>query len=206
MTEGKLYPSWPGADDKAVVEEMLRYRTSEQWDKCRVFIRERVQIQAKNIPQVDWDDIVQDVMMRINKHLPTFQHKCGLKTWIIGIVRHCIIDYYRKIPPPGQFVSLPDDPHEDAEHESTVFSVKNTRTAEDVFIMREDVRNALAALDEYLALHKNEARNRQILDMVLRDGRSHTEAAQAVGCSAPVASHVVREAQRFVREKLGHHL
>jgi hypothetical protein len=35
------------------------------------------------------------------------------------------------------------------------------------------------------------------------EGRSLEAAAKAVGCSAPVASYVVRSAQRYVRESLG---
>lgn len=196
-----------GADERIVVEEMLRDPMSGYWYECYELVKRRVQLKAKNISQNDWDDIIQEAMGRIHRFLPTFQFKCGLRTWIYSIVLSCIIDAYRKIPK-VQFVSLPDDPHEDAEYESNTSSVKveNSRSAEDECLMHEDVRNVLAALNEYVSLHKNEARNRRILDMVLRDGRSHAEAAQTVGCSAPVASHVVREAQRFVREKLGYHL
>ena len=205
MTEGNSYLPWTGANERIVVAEMLRDPISGHWYECHELVKKRVQARAKNIPQNDWDDIVQDAMTRINRFLPTFQFRCGLRTWIFGIVLSCIIDTYRKTPRTVQFVPLPDDPHNDAEHESTTFPVKNTLTAEDVCIMRDDVRNALAALAEYVSMHKNEARNRRILDMVLLDGHSHAEAAQAVGCSAPVASYVVREAQRYVREKLGYH-
>jgi len=71
--------------------------------------------------------------------------------------------------------------------------------------MHDDLRKALAALQEYVSTHANSIRNGRILDMVLFEGRSLEEAAKTVGCSAPVASYVVRSAQRYVREKLGYH-
>ena len=40
--------------------------------------------------------------------------------------------------------------------------------------------------------------------MVLFESRSLEETARAVGCSAPVVGYIVRSAQRYVREKLGH--
>ncbi len=69
--------------------------------------------------------------------------------------------------------------------------------------MHDDLRKALAALQEYVSTHANPIRNGRILDMVMFEGRSLEAAAKAVGCSAPVASYVVRSAQRYVRENLG---
>lgn len=205
MTESETYLPWPGADEKIVIEEMLRDSTSGQWHECYEFVKMRVRIQAKNIPQDCWEDIANDSMMRISKTLYAFRFDSKLSTWIIGIVRSSLIDTYRKMPHVGQVVPLPGDPHDDVTHESEAFIARNALTAEDEYMMSDELTNALKALDEYISLHRNKDRNKQILEMVLRDGYSHAEAAQAVGCSAPVASHVVREAQGYVRKKLGHH-
>ncbi len=214
MTEGKPYLPWPGGNDRIVVEEMLRDRTSEQWYECREFVKRLVQVQAKNAPRDHWEDLVQDAMMRVDKYLRTFRYQCTLSTWLFGIVRSCIIDAHRKFTHAGQFMAPPGDPHDDiehggdphddAEHEGDTLTVSTMGTMEDVYIMHDDLRKALAALQEYVSSHANPIRNGRILDMVIFEGRSIPEAAKAVGCSAPVASYVVRSANRYVRERLGY--
>jgi RNA polymerase sigma factor (sigma-70 family) len=206
MTEGKPYLPRPGADDRIVVEEMLRDFKSEQWYECYLSVKRLVQVQAKNIPEDHWDDIAQDAMIRVHKYLPTFQYQCMFRTWLFGIVRSCIIDDYRKSSRAGQHLVSLGDPHDDTEHEGNAFTTNATRTVEDVCITRDELHKALAALLEYVSIHSNPTRNRKILNMVLFDGHSLEEAAKAVGCSAPVAGYVVRSAQRYVREKLGHQL
>jgi RNA polymerase sigma factor (sigma-70 family) len=212
MTEGKSYLPWPGADDRIVVEEMLRDRSSGQWYECYVFVRKLVHVHAKNISNDHWDDIVQDAMIRLDKSLAIFQYHCAFRTWIFGIVRSCIIDYYRKssraVPhmvPLGDLydnTEPEDDPHDDSEHEGDAFTANATRTVEDACITHDELDKALLALQEYVSLHANPIRNGQILDMVLFEGRSLEEVAKAVGCSAPVVGYVVRSAQRYVRERL----
>src|SRR6266699_2226514 len=117
MTEGKPYLPWPGADDIIVIEEMLRDSKSGQWYECREFVKNYVQVRAKNIPQDHWEDIIQDTMIQINKYLLTFKYQCRFKTWLFVIVRHCIIDAHRKFKYAGQFTAHLDDPHDDVESE-----------------------------------------------------------------------------------------
>jgi RNA polymerase sigma factor (sigma-70 family) len=204
MTEGKPYLPRPGADDRIIVEEMLRDSKSGQWHECYLSVKKLVQVQAKNIPEDHWDDIVQEAMIRVHKYLPTFQYQCTFRTWLFGVVRSCIIDDYRKSTRAGpQMVPLGDS-HEDAEHEGDAFTANATRTVEDVCITREELNKALVALQEYVSIHANPIRNRQILEMVLFEDLSLKEVAKAVGCSAPVVGYVVRSAQRYVRGRLGY--
>ena len=204
MTERQ--PNFPGADadERIVVEEMLRDSNSGQWYECREFVKKLIQIHAKNIPRDHWEDIVQDAMLRIGKSLPAFQHQCNLRTWLFGIVRSCIIDTYRKIKHVGQLRAAHGDPHNNVEHEDDAFTASSQATAEDVFIVHEELKNALVALQEYVSAHANPKRNMRILDMVILEGSSLEAAAKAVGCSAAVAGYVVRSAQRYVRERLGY--
>lgn len=201
MTEGKSYFPWSGADDRIVIEEMLRDSRSGHWYECHGFVKRLVQVHAKNIPRDYWDDIVQDAMIRVDKSLLTFQYQCRLSTWIFGIVRSCIIDAHRKFTHVGQFMAPPGDSQDDAEHESDVFARKTQGTAEDECIMHDELKEALAALQEYVSTHAHSIRNGRIVNMVIFEGRSLEEAAEAVGCSAAVAGYVVRSAQRYVREK-----
>jgi RNA polymerase sigma factor (sigma-70 family) len=206
MTEGKPYHPWPGgADDRTVVEEMLRDPRSGQWFECYEFVKKLVQSQAKNIPQDHWDDIVQETMIRVDKSLLAFKHQCTLRTWVFGIVHNCIIDAYRKFKRAGQFMAPLSDPHDDGESEGDAFTTNTPGTVEDGFVIHDELNNALAALQEYVSSHANSKRNRRILDIVIFKGQSLEEAAREVGCSAPVVGYVVRSAQRYVREKLGYH-
>jgi RNA polymerase sigma factor (sigma-70 family) len=202
MTEDKSYLPRPATDDKIVVEEMLRDRSSGQWHECYVFVMRLVQLQAKNISNDHWDDLVQEAMIRIHKYLPTFQFQCAFKTWIFNIVRSCIIDAYRKSMRAGQLMTPLGDHHDDVELEGDMSTANVPETLEDACITRDELHKALAALVEYVSNRSNPTRNRKILNMVLFENRSLEETAQAVGCSAPVVGYVVRSAQRYVREKL----
>jgi RNA polymerase sigma factor (sigma-70 family) len=201
MTDGKPYLPWPGADDRIVIEEMLRDGRSGQWYECREFVKKRVQIQAKNIPQEQWDDLVQNAMARIAKFLPAFQYQCTFRTWLFGLVRSCIIDEYRKLKRVGQFLAPVDDSRDDAEHEDDAFATNTSKTVEDECIIREELRKALVALQEYVSTHANPRRNGQILNMAIFENRSFEEVAKVVGCSAAVVGYIVRSAQRYAREK-----
>lgn len=204
MIGNKHYVWWLGVDDRVAVEEMLRDPQSKYWAKCHEVVEKLVYKQARNIPQDEWEDIIQEAMIKIHKSLLTFQHRCSLKTWLFSIVNNCIIDDHRRITCIMQYVVLPAnsyDSHEDGES-NDVFSVHLSRTTEEDFMVIEEVKQAVAALLEYISTHKKPERNKQILDMVLNEDRSLEEVAKAVGCSAAVAGYVVRSAQRYVREKL----
>ena len=206
MTEGNPYLPWPGADERIVIEEMLRDTLSGQWYECREFVRRCVQKQAKNIPKDYLDDIVQDAMIRVSKFLPDFRYQCTFRTWLFSISHSSIVDTYRKFTREGQHTASPGDHHTDAEYESDTFPPAMPGTVEDECITRDELDKALLALKEYVSLHANQERNRRILDMVLLEGRTLEEVAIAVGCSAPLVGYVVRSAQRYVREKLGHRI
>lgn len=207
MIEGKPGSHWPEEDDRAVVEEMLRDAQSGQWYECNDFVKKLVQARAKNIPRDYWDDVIQVAMIRVDKSLHTFKYQCALRTWVFGIVHSCIIDTYRKLRRVELLMALPNpsgEPHDEVEHESDASTTHRPATVEDECIIYDELSKAVVALQEYVSTHANSTRNRRILDMVMFEGRSLEEAAQAVGCSAPVAGYVVRSAQRYVREKLGH--
>lgn len=204
MTAKKIFSVWPEVNDKMVVEEMLNDFQSEQWYKCSEFVKSCVQIQARNIPQDHWEDIVQEAMIQISKYLEAFRYQCKLRTWLVSIVRSCIIDFHRKFKRTEQCIASPDNVLSNSENEDDKFAIKTSRTLEDEYLIYDELGKALVALQEYLSIHANSVRNGQILDIVIFEGQSLEIAAQAVGCSAPVAGHVVRSAQRYARERLGY--
>lgn len=205
MNEDNSNPPRPATDDKIIVEEMLRDRSSGQWHECYVLVMRLVQLQAPNISTHQRDDIVQEAMIRIHKYLPTFQFQCSFKTWVFNIVRSCVIDAYRKSKRAGHMMIPLGVPHDDVEHEGDMSTENVPGTVEDACIIRDELHKALAALLEYVSTHSNATRNRKILNMVLFENHSLEETARSVGCSAPVVGYVVRSAQRYVREKLEYH-
>jgi RNA polymerase sigma factor (sigma-70 family) len=201
MPEGKLSLPWSGADDRTFVRKMLTDLQAEQWYECREFVKKHIPMQANNIPQDHWDDIIQDTMIKIQRSLPTFQYHCTLKTWIVGIIRSCVIDDYRKTMRTGPLVALPGDAHDGSEREGEALRNNHALSVEEECILHEELDKATVFLRAYLSTHANQERNTRILDMVLNEGRSLEDVAKTLGCSAPVAGYIVRSAQRYVREK-----
>ncbi len=206
MTKGRSDGHWPGADERSVVEEMIRDPASKHWEECSKLVKQRVYAKAKNIPNNLQEDIIQEVMYKVTKYLPGFEFRCALKTWMNQIIEHCIIDTHRRLPNHGQLIASIGDPLNEGDREGEVFAVSEERSAEDAYMTNDDLRNAVADLLEYTNLHSNPTRNRLIIRMVIFEGHTHVETAIVVGCNAPVVSYVVREAQRYAREKMGHRL
>lgn len=206
MTTDKSNPlRWPGDDDRAVVKDMLNDSESKHWNECCGFVRERVRIQAKNIPQDSQEDIAQEVMIQIAKSLHTFQHNCSLTSWIFLIVKSRTIDKYREIIRNTQHPTFSTDflkSYEESELSGSLIT-HLSRTAEEMFMVRENIRQIVTAIQEYTSTHANPERNRKILHMVLYEDHSLKDAAKAAGCSAAVAGYVVRSAVNHIHKKLG---
>jgi RNA polymerase sigma factor (sigma-70 family) len=203
MTGDNAGSHWPGTDERAVTEEMLRDRYSKHWEECRKVVKQRVYVRAKNIPTNRRDEIIQEVMVKMVRYLPGFHFHCALKTWLSFIIESCIIDVHRNVRNEGQFVARPGDSLNENDYEG---DFSEAWSAEDTFILNEELRDAIAALLEYTNMHSNPIRDRLIVRMVIFEGHNHIETAKVAGCSAPVVGYVVREAQRYAREKMGHTL
>src|SRR5438876_12093966 len=72
---------WPGADDAAVVAEMLKNGDSPHWRACHDFVTHLVR--GMNVPVALKDDIVQATMEVLLRALPHFQYKSRLTTWLV---------------------------------------------------------------------------------------------------------------------------
>lgn len=202
MTQDNPYFVWPEDDDKVVVNEMLQDSTSIHWRKCQEFVKRRVPTLAKNIPSDQWDDIVQDTMLRIHKSLPTFKFECKLKNWLYKPLRSSIVDAHRRLTRSGQPEAYLVESPEDLDYGGEDSAARHLLSVEDEFMIRDELEQAFAALLEYVDTHANSLRNGHILNMVIFEGRSLEEASRIIGCSAPVVGYVVRSAQRYTRKKL----
>ncbi len=72
-------------DRKATAEFVGRFS-----DPVYVYVRHRLAPRADLV-----DDLVQDVFVAALKGLPSFAGRSSLKTWLVGIARHKVEDFYR---------------------------------------------------------------------------------------------------------------
>jgi RNA polymerase sigma factor (sigma-70 family) len=201
MSEGKSIFPWSGADERSIVEEMIRNGDSWHWDECRRYVQQYVR--TKKVVSVDnQEEVIQEVMCRVARGLPDFRFGCAFKTWLITIIERCTIDMYRKSQHEGKFhIPLDNSP---GENEGEAIALNEARSPEHAAIVIDELRAALAALLEYADTYSNPARARIIINMVIIEGHTYEEAAIAVGCKAPVVGYVVRQAQSYVRKKMRH--
>jgi RNA polymerase sigma-70 factor, ECF subfamily len=88
----------PLNDERQLVEEVLskdRKATAEFVALCTdsvySFVRKRL------VPRVELvEDIVQEILLAAWQGLPKFRGDASLRSWILGIARHKIDDYYRR--------------------------------------------------------------------------------------------------------------
>lgn len=207
MSNEHPYLLWMGIDQRLVVKEMIRDQNSRHWEECNNFVKHRVYARATNIPSDLQEDIIQEVMYKVTKYLPHFRFKCALKTWLNLIIERCIIDEYRSLQNKRRYhTPLADLPIEN-DHEGEELYASDVKSVEDNFITDDfvtldKIHDGLMALIEYINNHSNPIRNRFIIWMVIIDGQTYAETAVAAGCHVAVVGHVVREAQRYARERM----
>lgn len=204
MIHDQPYLPRPGMDEHVAVEEMMSDQHPEHWEACSKFVERCVHAKAKNIPVDLHEDIAQEVMYRVAKALEQFRFESTLKTWVNLIIVNYIIDMRRRLQNEAPYLfHLVTSPHE-SDYEGEESNTGEEKSAEDAFLANDGMRNAWAALVEYINTHANSHRNWLIIRMVIVEGKTHAEAAKAAGCSSAVVGYVVREAQRYARDKTEH--
>lgn len=93
----------------------------------------------------DAEEVAQEVFLNCLKHLPLFRGESSLWSWMLGIARHEVADYYRKryakkaiaALPLTELVSVSDisDAHEVAEKVKTVFA-RLSADAQELLLMK----------------------------------------------------------------------
>jgi RNA polymerase sigma factor (sigma-70 family) len=206
MPNEQPYLSHPGIKEQAVVAVMIRDPDSLHWKECLNFVKLCVHAKARNIPGDLHEDMIQEVMHKITNSLSRFRFECTLKSWVNIIIEHCVIDARRRLLNEERSHFPLADQSNESDREGESFARSEEKSAEDAFMISDEIRKGWEALLEYAKIHSNSIRDQHIIRMVVREGKTHAETAIAVGCSAPVVGYVVREAQRYAREKMGHKL
>lgn len=203
MTTGEPDDKWPGPDDKQVVDEMLSSCDSPHWGQCLDFIRELVQ--TKGLPADVQDDVIQNAITAVIKHLPDFSYKGRLKNWL-GVVAHRHgINEYRRRKLDKQWLKQPDDRTETS---ADVLShvdreVSNSPpTPEQLYLRRERATEIIEVLQGYLSSHKDAEQRRILLQKALFEDYSDKEVARLLCISPEMVGYIRRSALRYLREHL----
>lgn len=204
MTEGTPRYQWSELNDTAVIEAMLINADSEHWGKCSAFIQYFIEKQFTNLSPHLKDDVVQEILLLVHRGLSTFHYRSNFTTWLAVVARNRAIDVLRQQAEITQWEKHLDDLPESHESglESSVSNVP--RTPEEIILTQERIQEVLVEIEAFLRLHGKSERNRQILQMVLFDGYSYEETAQALGVNAPVVGYIARSVRDHLRQQLSH--
>jgi RNA polymerase sigma-70 factor (ECF subfamily) len=126
------------------------------------------------------EDILQDVFIKIYRHIDTLKDEKKLQTWLYQIVRHTIYDQYRC---QKQVISLPtgfDLPEEPPE---------------------EDVEQALLSYVRLL-VDRLPAPYREAITLTEYQGLTQKELAERLGISLPGAKSRVQRARKMLKSML----
>lgn len=191
--------SWPGSEERRVVKEMLDDRSSPHWGECRRYIA--IYLQKSGVPAEHLDDIAQDAMMAVMHGLKNFRFECSLTYWLKKVAKRRTIDWYRKAHkklPNGNVASLTE-----IEAAGETKASETVPTIEENYLRDEAVCEIRDALADYARSQKNPERIRFILQRVLFQRDRQTEVAKSLGMTSARVNQIVREAERYVREKMG---
>jgi RNA polymerase sigma-70 factor (ECF subfamily) len=176
------------SDERRLVASVLgkdRKATAEFVDRCAdwmyPFLRRRL------VPRPDViEDILQDILLAAWQALPTYRGDSSLQSWIFGIARHKIDDYYRKrIPEDGT-----SEDEEDSAPEPAL--APNLEQQLDSSAQQEKVQQILSRLPESYAL---------ALIWRYRDEKSVREMAQLSGKTEKAMARLLARAREDFRRR-----
>ncbi len=142
-------------------------------------------VRGLGIPQAAVDDVAQDVFVIVHRKLDSLSSAAALRSWLFGIVRRVCRDHQRSTARRGQQLEL------DAEHECAYGRDPQERIAS---------RQALGRVEAYAESLDDE--RRALFFLVLVEGLSITETAEALGMNANTTYSRVRVMRRELAEAL----
>lgn len=173
--EGRLVASVLGKDRKATAEFVDRCA-----DWAYPFLRRRL------VPRPDViEDILQEILLAAWQALPTYRGDSSLQSWIVGIARHKIDDYYRRR------ISEEDiSEEEDSAPEPSTAPMLEQQL--DSAAQQEKVQKTLSSIPETYAL---------ALLARYRDERSVREMAQLSGKTEKAMERLLARARENFRRR-----
>lgn len=154
--------------------------TARVWESFAADVRRYF---VRRVPDPhDADDLVQDVFVRVHRHLPDLRAGERIAPWVFRIARHALIDFYRRRGTRGVVEALPDD---------LAFTLAPDDDASLTALVASWLEDFLPALD---------AGDRETLRLADLEGIAQTALAQRWGVSVSGAKSRVQRARRRLRE------
>jgi RNA polymerase sigma-70 factor (ECF subfamily) len=174
------------ADEHALVAGVLakdRKATGEFVAHCAGWLYPFVQ--SRLVPRgEEVDDLMQEIVLAAWQALPTFRGEASLRSWVMGIARHKLEDYYRRK------LYVAESPEEEALYEP--YTMPELDHQIDSAALREKVQDTLALLPEPYAL---------ALIWRYRDEKSVREMAQLTGKTEKAIERLLARARQNFRRR-----
>ena len=175
------------ADEQRLVAQVLakdRKATAEFVARCAdwlySFVRHRLAPRTEMV-----EDLVQDILLAAWEGLPNFRGDANLRSWVLGIARHKVEDYYRR-----RIRDAESNEDEDSVPEAAVVPMFEQQL--DSAIQQERVQATLALLPEAYGL---------ALLWRYRDGKSAREMAQLTGKTEKAIERLLARARENFRRR-----
>ncbi|MEM9693498.1 MAG: sigma-70 family RNA polymerase sigma factor [Myxococcota bacterium] len=141
---------------------------------------------ARRVAEADVDDVVQDVLLRIQRGLPSLRDDARLGPWVYRTARHAIVDHHRRVarqPRLADALPSPEAYPYDADPD-------DRRPAEEV------------AMHAALFITMLPSPYREALTLTELEGYSQKEAAEMLGISLSGMKSRVQRGRRKLRDAL----
>jgi RNA polymerase sigma-70 factor, ECF subfamily len=170
-----------------LISEVLRKdrkATAEFVSRCSNWIYPFVS--RRLMPRTEMvEDLMQEILLAAWRSLPNFRGDASLKTWIMGIARHKVEDYYR-----NRIRQAPSTDEEPSEVEETVSPQLEEQL--DFASQQERIQTTLAGLPELYAI---------ILLWRYRDDKSAREMAAATGKTEKAIERLLARARETFKKR-----
>jgi len=174
-SESRLVSDVLAKDRKATAEFVSRCS-----DWTYPFVRRRL------VPRTELvEDLMQEILLAAWQALPGFRAEADLRSWVLGIARHKVEDYYRKRLREYELVEEPD-----SEIDVTIAPILEQQL--DSAAQQEKVQKILSALPEPYAL---------VLLWRYRDEKSAREMAELTGKTEKAIERLLARARQNFRRR-----
>jgi RNA polymerase sigma-70 factor (ECF subfamily) len=177
----------PEPEDRRLVAEVLRKdrkATAEFVGRCAdyvyPFVRRRLLPRAEQV-----EDLMQDILLAAWQSLANFRGDATLRSWVLGIARHKVEDYYRR-----RIREAETEDNEDSASEAAVTPLFDEHL--DAAIQHQRVQQTIALLPEPYAL---------VLLWRYRDEKSVREMAELTGKTEKAIERLLARARWSFRKR-----
>jgi RNA polymerase sigma-70 factor, ECF subfamily len=174
-------------EDQQLIEEVLRKdrkATAEFVDRCAdyvyPFVRRRLMPRTEQI-----EDLMQEILLAAWQSLANFRGDATLRSWVLGIARHKVEDYYRK-----RIREAETEDNDDSASEAAVTPLFDEQL--DAAIQHNRVQRTIGLLPEPYAL---------VLLWRYRDEKSVREMAELTGKTEKAIERLLARARWSFRKR-----